>query len=95
MVTHYRHNADCSPLIAEATSIEVPTGFDDSDRAILSTFEENSFASGRQLSCLTNISATTMYRRLTESLGFMARHLQWVSHTLSLAQKAQRINFLQ
>jgi hypothetical protein len=42
----------------------------------LSALDENPFASVRQLSRLTHIPATTVYRRLTESLGFTARHLR-------------------
>jgi hypothetical protein len=94
-VTRYLHDAYCSSLIAEATSIEIQRGLDDSDRSISFALEKNLFASVRQFSCLTHILATTMYHRLTKSLGFTVRHLRWVPHTLSLAQKAQRIEFLQ
>jgi hypothetical protein len=34
----------------------------------------------------------TVYCRLTQSPGFVARHLRWVPHALSDAQKGERIN---
>jgi hypothetical protein len=34
----------------------------------------------------------TVYRRLTQSLGFVGRHLRWVLHALSDAQKGERVN---
>jgi hypothetical protein len=46
----------------------------------------------RQLSRLTDLPSTTVYRRLTHSLGFVARHLRWVPHALSGVQKGDRIN---
>jgi hypothetical protein len=42
-IIHYLDNAYCSPSITEAISIEVQKGLDDSDLAILSTFDKNSF----------------------------------------------------
>jgi hypothetical protein len=46
----------------------------------------------RQLSRLTDIPSTTVYRRFTQSLGFAALHLRWVPHALSDAQKGERVN---
>jgi hypothetical protein len=46
----------------------------------------------RQLSRLTHLPSTTVYRRFTRSLGFVARHLRWVPHALSDAQKGERVN---
>jgi hypothetical protein len=63
---------------------------DDSGQAILAALEHRPFASVRQLSRLTHLASTTVYRRLTESLGFVARHLRWLSHALSDAQKDER-----
>jgi hypothetical protein len=37
----------------------------------------------------------TVYRRLTQSLGFVARHLRWVPHALSDRQKGERVNLSQ
>jgi hypothetical protein len=44
---------------------------DDSDEAILLTRSEPPFASVR----LTHLSRSTVYRRLTQTLGFHVRHL--------------------
>jgi hypothetical protein len=40
---------------------------------------------------LTYLPLTTVYRRLTQSLGFVASHLRWVPHALSNAQKGERV----
>jgi histone-lysine N-methyltransferase SETMAR len=90
-VARYLHDAHCSPLHQTTLSVDVPRSLDDSDQAILSALDENPFASVRQLSRLTHIPPTTVYRRLTQSLGFTARHLRWVPHALSQLQKAQRV----
>jgi hypothetical protein len=65
----------------------VPSGLDDFDEPILSALDENPFASVR----LTHIPATTVYRRLTELLGFTARHLRRLPHALSEEQRARRV----
>jgi hypothetical protein len=46
----------------------------------------------QQLSRPTHLPSTIVYRRLTQSLGFVARHLRWVTHALSGAQKDERVN---
>jgi hypothetical protein len=46
----------------------------------------------RQLSRLTHLSSTTVYRSLTQSLEFVVRHLRWVPHALSGAQKGERVD---
>jgi histone-lysine N-methyltransferase SETMAR len=45
-----------------------------------------------QLSQLTDLPSTAVYRRLAQPLGFVARHLRWVSHALSDARKGERVN---
>jgi hypothetical protein len=90
-VARYLHDAHCSPSSQRIASVEVSTDLDDSDEAILSSLDENSFASVRQFSHFTNIPPTTVYHRLTDSLGFTACHLRWISHALSHAQKKQRV----
>jgi hypothetical protein len=61
------------------------------DDAILSALEKQPFSSIRELANLTCIPATTVYRPLTHSLGFIVKHLRWVPHSLSATQKAQRV----
>jgi hypothetical protein len=46
----------------------------------------------RQLSRLTNLPSTIVYRSLAESLGFVARHLRWVPNALSDAPNGERVN---
>jgi hypothetical protein len=62
----------------EPYTADVQRDLDDSDQAILAALVGISFASGRQLSRLTDLPSTTVYRRLTQSLGFVARHLRRV-----------------
>jgi hypothetical protein len=87
----YLHDGHCSPSSQRTASVEVSRALDDSDEAILSSLDDNLFASRRQLSRLTHIPSTTVYRRITNSLGFTAHHFRWSPNTLSQAQKKQRV----
>jgi hypothetical protein len=71
---------------------DVQRGLDDSDQVILAALEDGPFASVRQLFRLTHLPSTTVYCRLTQSLGFVAHHLRWVPHALSYAQKGEGVN---
>jgi hypothetical protein len=44
----------------------------------------------RQLARFTCIPTTTVHRHLTQSLGFMVKHLRWVPHTLTPTQEMER-----
>jgi hypothetical protein len=46
-------------------------------QAILATLEELPFSSVRELSKRTCTSSTIVYRRLTNSMGFVLKHLRW------------------
>jgi hypothetical protein len=91
-VTRYLREARFPPSKPEPHPAGVQRDFDDSNQAILAALEDSPFASVRQLSRLTHLPSATVYRRLTKSLGFGARHLQWVPHALSDAQKDERVN---
>jgi hypothetical protein len=91
-VTRYLHEARFSPSKPQPHPADVQRDLDDSDQAILAALEDSPFASVRQLSRLTHLPLTAVYRRLTQSLGFVARHLLWVPHALSDAQKGKRVN---
>jgi hypothetical protein len=56
------------------------------DNAILEALDQTPFASIRKLAKATCIPRTTVWRRLTESLGFIVKHLHWVPHSLTDAQ---------
>jgi hypothetical protein len=71
---------------------DIQRDLDDSDQAIAAAHEDSQFASVRRLSRLTHLPSTTVHHRLTHSLGFVARHLRWVPHALSDAQKDERVN---
>jgi hypothetical protein len=73
-VTRHLREARRLPFRTEAPPIEIERMVDDADRAILFALGENPFASMRQLSRLTSLPPTTVYRRLTQSLGCTARH---------------------
>jgi hypothetical protein len=92
LVTRYLREARFPPSKPESHPADIQRDLDDSNRAILATREDSPFASVRQLSRLTYLPSTTVDRRLTQSLGFVARHLRWVSHALSDAQKGQSVS---
>jgi hypothetical protein len=92
LVTHCLSKAQFLPSKPELHPANVQRDLDDSDQAILAALEDNPFASVWQLSRLTHLPSTTIYRRLTQSLGFVACHLRWVPHALSHAQKGERVN---
>jgi histone-lysine N-methyltransferase SETMAR len=87
---YLRETLFCSSNQDEPSS-DIPIGLDESDLAILSSLDENPFASVRQLSRLTHLPRMTVYNRLTQTLGFTARHLRWVPHILSGIQKETRV----
>jgi hypothetical protein len=91
-ITRYFREARFPPSKPEPHPANVQRDLDDSDQAILTALEDSPFASLRQLSWLTYLPSTTVYRRLTQSLRFMARHLRWVPHTLSNAQMVEKAN---
>jgi hypothetical protein len=74
-ITRYLCEELFPPSKSEPHPSDVQRDIDDSDRAILSVLEDSPFASVRQLSRLTHLPSTTVCRRLTQSLGFVARHL--------------------
>jgi hypothetical protein len=92
LATFAKHDFLLPPLKPEPHPADVQRDLDDSDQAILAALEDSPFASVQQLSRLTHFPSTTVYRRLTQSLGFVARHLRWVPHALSDAQKGDRVN---
>jgi hypothetical protein len=91
-VTRYLREARFPPSKPEPYPADVQRDLDDSDQAILIALKDSPFASVRQLSRLTHLHSTTVHRRLTRSLGFVARHLGWLPHALSDAQNGKRVN---
>jgi DNA-binding MurR/RpiR family transcriptional regulator len=57
------------------------------DKAILEALDQTPLASVRELAKTTCIPRTTVWSRLTESLGFFVKHLRWVPHNLTDAQR--------
>jgi hypothetical protein len=88
-VTGYLREARFPPLKPEPHPADIQRDLDDSDHAILAALEDSSFASVWQLSRLTHLPSTTVYHHLTQSLGFVARHIRWVPHDLPDAQKVR------
>jgi hypothetical protein len=91
-VTRYLREVQFPPSKPEPHPADVQRDLDDLDQAILAALEDNPFAPVRKLSRLTHLPSTTVYRRLTRSLGFVARHLPWVPHALSDPHKGERVN---
>jgi DNA-binding MurR/RpiR family transcriptional regulator len=54
------------------------------DNAILESLDQTPFASVRELAKATCIPRTTVWKFLTESLGFIVKHLHWVPHSLTV-----------
>jgi hypothetical protein len=82
-VTRYLSEARFPPSKPETHAADVQRDLDDSDQATLAALEDNPFVSVQQLSRLTHLPSTTVNRRLTQSLRFVAPHLRWVPHALS------------
>jgi hypothetical protein len=82
-VTRYLREARFPPSKPEPHPADVQRDLGDSDQDILAALEDSPFASVRQLSRLTHLPSTIVYCHLTQSLGFVARHLRWVPHALS------------
>jgi hypothetical protein len=62
------------------------------DNAILESFDQTPFASVHELVKATCIPCTTVWRRLRECLGFIVKHLHWVPHSLTDAQRQNQID---
>jgi hypothetical protein len=95
LITRDLREARFPPSQPERHPADVQKDLDDSDQDILAALEDSPVASVRQLSQLIHLLSTTVYRRLTQSLGFVARHLRWVPHALSNTQKGERVNLSQ
>jgi hypothetical protein len=61
------------------------------NNAILAALEKRRFSPIREPSQLTCIPRSTVHRHIAQSLGFVVKHLRWVPHSLTAAQRAQRI----
>jgi hypothetical protein len=59
------------------------------DQGILDVLGQYPFSSIRDLARLTCIPTPTIYRHLTQSLGFVVKYLRWVPHTLAPTQKME------
>jgi hypothetical protein len=88
-VTRYLREARFPPSKPEHHPADIQRDLDDSDQAILAALEDGQFASVQQLSRLTHLPSTTIYRRLTQSPGFVAHHLRRISHALSDEQRVR------
>jgi hypothetical protein len=77
------------PTSSPKLSDEPPTTI--VDDAILEALDKKPFSSVRELAKLTCIPATTVYRHLTKSLGFVLEHLRWLPHSLTGPHQAQRL----
>jgi hypothetical protein len=80
------------PSKSEPHPADIQRNLRDSDQIILSALEDSPFAPLQNVSRLTHLPSTTVYRRLTQLLGFMWRRFRSVPHALSDAQKGERVN---
>jgi hypothetical protein len=91
-VTRCLREARFPPSKPEPHPNDVQRDLDDSDQASLVALEDSPFASVQQLSRLTHLPSTAVYRRLTQLLGSVARHLRWVPHALSDPENGERVD---
>jgi hypothetical protein len=70
------------------------------DNAILDALTKQPFSSVREPAQLTCITRSTLHaprsivhRHLTQSLGFVVKHLRWIPYNLMAPQKVKRITF--
>jgi hypothetical protein len=61
------------------------------DHAILEALENQSFPSIRELAKFSCIPTAPVYRHLTQSLGFVVKHLHRVPHSLTVPQKSEHV----
>jgi hypothetical protein len=88
-VTYHLHASRWTTQTEERHSDPPP---DVVDNVILEALDQTPFASLRELAKAICILRTTVWRRLTESLGFIVKHLPWVPHSLTDAQRQNRID---
>jgi hypothetical protein len=92
-VTRFLRDAKFPSLNLPIIFSEENHSLDDSNEAILLALTEKPFASVGQLSRLTHLPRSTVYRWLTQSLRFHVRHLRCVPHRLTTAQESNRVEF--
>jgi hypothetical protein len=92
-VTEYGDDAPIRPgdptAVFDATSLHI----DESGEAILMAIDELPFSSVPQLAHATHLRMITVYRRLSEKLGFPRRHFRSVQHVLSDDQKIKQLQW--
>jgi hypothetical protein len=91
-ITRYPREAKFATSNPEVIFAEPIREHDNYSQTILLAFDEQPFASVRQLARLTHLPRTALHRRLPQLLGFSVRHLSWVPHRLSDAQKSNRVD---
>jgi hypothetical protein len=60
------------------------------NQIILNSIEQHPFSSIRELAPIICIPTIAVYRYLTQSLGFVVKHLRWVPQSLTPTQKTER-----
>jgi hypothetical protein len=90
-IPKYLREAQTCPDDATALPEEISAHIDDSDEALLRALEEFPFSSVQHFFCAIQLPKTTVYRRFSEKLGFMARHLRCATQILSDDQRAMPV----
>jgi transposase len=91
-VTKYLRLGKMTTEIEEIPFIEFEHEENLIDQAITLALNDEPFASIRQIARKTLLPRSTIYRHLTNSMGFVVKHLRWVPHNLSDDQKQMRIS---
>jgi hypothetical protein len=85
-VRRWPREAQLDQISETAVDFTEDAEVDENDEAILSTLEVQPFGSVRDIVRLTCLARSTVHWHLTCSLGFLARHLCWISHALTEEQ---------
>lgn len=72
----------------------VPCNFQN-QQAILKALNDYPFSSIREISTLTLIPKSSVYRILTEELNYKISNLRWIPHSLNSSQKVERVELCQ
>jgi hypothetical protein len=87
--TKYQRRCDLKPIHSYPPTL---LAMEVVNNAIFDAIEKQQFSSFRELAQLTCISRSTIHLHLTQSLGYVMKHLKWFPHSLYETQKIQRVN---
>jgi DNA-binding transcriptional ArsR family regulator len=91
-VTHWLREVQLDEFSETAVDFTEEAEVDEIAEAVLSVLEVQPFGSVRDIARLTRRAHSTVRWHLTRSLGFLVRHLRWITHVLTEEQKRIRVS---